>query len=482
MRFAKLLAAGAAALLAAACAGDGPTGVTVAAEPVVAPRVTGLDRAADREHSRLVAAFGGEYRSERAQALLTEIVARLVPATERPDEAYRITVLNSPVVNAFALPSGRLYVTRGLLALANDTSEIAAVLAHEIAHVTLRHAAARSELEQRSALISRVMAEVANNPSAGAAVQAEARFNLARFSRSQEIEADQIGVRTLVGAGFDPYGSVRFLNSLGRSVGLKAGAGGDQASAVADRLSTHPSTPERVAAALQSARRAAAPGIGEGDRARYLAAVEGLSYGDDPGDGLVRGRAFVHARLGVAFEAPEGFVLENNSKAVVGATADGRRRLLFDAVQAEEGQSLAALLASTWNDAVETGSVEEVSVNGLPAAVATSRGQEWSFRLAALRVGATSYRLILAFRTLDADAERAFQAALRSVRAVPAGEAASVKPLRLRTATAGEGDTAETLAARMIVPDRAVERFLVLNGLERGQSVRPGERYKIVAD
>src|SRR5918994_6740609 len=99
--------------------------------------------------------------------LLGDITGKLVAATDRPDESYRVTILNSPVVNAFALPSGRLYVTRGLLALANDSAELAAVLAHEIAHVTLRHADARTELEARSVLVSRVVADVLNDPVAG---------------------------------------------------------------------------------------------------------------------------------------------------------------------------------------------------------------------------------------------------------------------------------------------------------------------------
>jgi predicted Zn-dependent protease len=442
-----------------------------------------VERAADREHARLVQAFGGEYRAPAVQALLAETVARLVPVTERPDETYRVTILDSPVVNAFALPSGRLYVTRGLLALANDTAEIAGVLAHEIAHVTLRHAAARTEREQRSALIGRVMAELANNPSAGAAVVSEARYDIARFSRTQEIEADQIGVRTLTQAGYDPYGAVRFLESLGRASDLRPGAAGSGGrNAGTDMLATHPSTPERIQAAIQAARRAAAPGIGAADRGRYVEAIEGLTYGDNPTDGLVRGRRFVHARLGVTFEAPEGIALENTAQAVVGASADGNRRLLFDAVQPEPGQSLEALLTSTWSDPVETGSLQATTVNGLPAAVATSRGRDWSFRLAAIRVGATTYRLIIAFRSLNAEAERAFEGALGSVRALSPEEASAVRPLRLRVVTAAEGETAEALAARLPYAERNLERFLVLNGLSRGGPLNAGARYKIVGD
>ncbi len=474
--------AAALALLLSACALDGASTVATVAPPVEAPRVTGVERAADREHARLVQAFGGEVRAPAVQALLAETVARLVPATERPDESYRVTLLDSPVVNAFALPSGRLYVTRGLLALANDTAEIAGVLAHEIAHVTLRHAAARSEREQRSALIGRVMAELANNPSASAAVLSEARYDIARFSRTQEIEADQVGVRTLAAAGYDPYGAVRFLESLGRAGDLRPGAAGDRKAAGSDMLASHPSTPERIQAAIQAARRAAAPGIGAGDRSRYLGVLDGLPYGDNPTDGQVRGRRFVHARLGVAFEAPEGIALENTAQAVVGASADGNRRLLFDAVQAEPGQSLEQLLTSTWSDAVETGSLRSVTVNGLPAAVATSQGRDWSFRLAAIRVGTTTYRLIIAFRSLTPEAESAFDAALETVRALSPEEAAAVRPLRVRVVTAEEGDTVETLARRMVAGDRPVERFLVLNGLSRGAAVRAGERYKLVAD
>src|SRR3954468_13991178 len=263
--------------------------------PANAPRVIGPDR--DRDHIRLVSAFGGEGRAPQLQRLLTDAVNRLVMATDRPDEPYQLTILNSPVVNAFALPNGRLYVTRGLLALANDTAEIAAVLSHEIAHVTLRHASLRNELEARSALISQVTENVLNNPVEAAVVRDQSRFSLASFSRTQELEADQAGVKVLARAGFDPFGAPRFLTSLGRS-----GGGTDQnRPSLADMLATHPSTNERIALAVQAARRASAPGIGETDRVGYLQAIDGLAYGDDAADGLIRGRRFIHARLGVTF-------------------------------------------------------------------------------------------------------------------------------------------------------------------------------------
>ncbi len=441
--------------------------------PPAAPRTVG----SQNDHARLVAAFGGEVRAPAAQRLLADVTGRLVAASERPSEAYQVTILNSPVVNAFALPNGRLYVTRGLLALANDTAEVAAVLSHEIAHVTLRHASSRSELQARSELLTQVTQTVLNNPDEAALLRDRSRFTIASFSRSQELEADQAGVQVLARAGYDPFGAPRFLTALGR-----AGGGTDRnRPSLADMLATHPSTGERISQAIVAARRASAPGIGESDRARYFQALDGLAYGDDPADGLVRGRRFAHARLGVAFEAPEGFSLENTSQAVLGSSADGSRRLLFDAAQTPEGQSLEEVLRSTWSDSIEPGSMEATTINGLPAAIALSRGREWSFRLSAVRIGATTYRLIVAVKSGTGDVEPPFRRALGTVRQITAEEAQALRPLRLQIVAARPGETAETMAGSMAV-DRPYERFLLLNGLDRGGALKAGERYKIVVE
>ncbi|PVE26028.1 peptidase M48 [Microvirga sp. KLBC 81] len=451
--------------LVAGCAGFGNASL-----PANAPRVIGPDR--DRDHIRLVSAFGGEGRAPQLERLLTDAVNRLVMATDRPDEAYQVTILNSPVVNAFALPNGRLYVTRGLLALANDTSEVAAVLSHEIAHVTLRHASQRNELQARSALIERVAENVLNNSQEAAVVQDQARSSLASFSRSQELEADQTGVAVLARAGFDPYSAPRFLTALGRSANSANNP---------DRVASHPSTNERISRALQAARRAGPPGMGETGRLEYLTALNGLAYGDDPGDGVVKGRRFIHARLGVAFEAPEGFTLENTSQAVLGSSADGERRLLFDAADTPAGQSLEEVLRSTWTDTIEPGSLVTAMVNDLPTVTALSNGKEWTFRLSAIRIGNTTYRLIMAARSGGSDLEGMFQRTLNSVRQVQPEEARRIRPLKLQIVTARRGDTAQALASRMPI-DRALDRFLLLNGLDRNGPLKAGERYKIVVE
>ncbi|MBI3274401.1 MAG: M48 family metalloprotease, partial [Methylocystis sp.] len=238
--------------------------------PPSAPRAGGVETRGSVEHKELVAQFGGQYRAPAAERYLDDILVKLADASDTPGQtAYKVTILNTPVVNAFALPSGNLYVTRGLLALAEDASEVAAVMAHEIAHVDARHSALRAEREREAAVITQAAA-VIQNKQKGDEIGASQRLSVASFSRQQELEADAIGVGVIARAGFDPYGASRFLTALGKSSELRAVLYGKKKSALDfDILATHPSTPDRVAKAVAAARQIGAPGLETKDRAGY---------------------------------------------------------------------------------------------------------------------------------------------------------------------------------------------------------------------
>ncbi len=245
-----------------------------------------------------MAQFGGEYQAPAAERYLDSVLAKLAQASETPGQtAYKVTILNTPVVNAFALPSGNLYVTRGLLALASDAAEAAAVMAHEIAHVTLRHSALRAEKEREAAVISQA-ATVIQNRQKGEEERSRQRLSVASFSRQQELDADEAGVKVIARAGYDPYGAARFLTALGRSSELRQSLYGKRKDSMGfDIMSTHPSTPERISRAIAFSRQIGAPGIGQRDRNGYLAAIDGIAFGDDPMEGYVRDRKFTHPRL-----------------------------------------------------------------------------------------------------------------------------------------------------------------------------------------
>jgi predicted Zn-dependent protease len=448
--------------------------------PQSAPRVENRNSV---QHKELVAQFGGEYQAPVAEAYLDSILGRLARASDYPNQtAYKVTILNTPVVNAFALPSGNLYVTRGLLALAGDASEVAAVMAHEIGHVTSHHSALRAEREREAAVITKA-AEVIQNKQKGEEIRSSQRLSVASFSRQQELEADAIGVRVIARAGYDPYGASRFLTALGKSSDLRAALYSKKKSSIDfDILSNHPSTPDRVARAVAAARQIGAPGIGQRDREGYLAAITGVAFGDDPAEGYVRGRLFTHPRLGFTFVAPEGFLLENSAEAVFGVREKENEALRLDSVRAPTSQSLESYVASGWVDGLLRSSVRRVEINGLPAVTATARAGEWNFRLAVIQLDAEVYRLIFAVRALNEDAERRFDASIASFRRLTEQEGRDVRGLKIAVVTAAPGDTIDTVAARMVTPNRPAEYFLLLNELDPGAALTPGERYKIVTE
>jgi predicted Zn-dependent protease len=463
-------------LLLAACTST-PDGLQVKLPE--APKQAQMQPAAEREHQRILASYGGVYEDPRLHEEIGKLVNRLVAASERPNLKYEVTILNSPAINAFALPNGRLYVTRGLIALANDRSELASVLAHEMGHVIARHAEIREEQARQAAIVGHVVSDVLSDPQMGALALAKSKLTLASFSRAQEFEADGIGVGIAARAGFDPFGAARLLNDMQRNAELKSPGGNPDPRAV-DFLSSHPSTPDRVKNAIANARQFSGPGNGERDHADYLASLNGMVYGDDPSEGFVRGRRFVHPKLAFSFLAPPGFTLDNTAQAVLGLVDGGNEALRLDTVRVPAEQSLGNYLKSGWLENVDAPSVQEFTVNGFPAATATATGESWSFRLYAVRFGSEVYRFIYAAKNRTPEIDRSFRDSIETFRRLSLKEVSEVQPLHLSIVTVGSYDTVETLARRMASVDHPLERFRLLNGLGPKDAVKPGQPVKLL--
>jgi predicted Zn-dependent protease len=486
-----LVHAGAAtfALVLAACTASPPLLGPQASAPAPAKPAETADVAPAglREHQRILTAYGGVYNDPKLQGMIEQTVERLVAASERPDLHYKVTMLNSQSINAFALPTGQLYVTRGLVALANDESELASVLAHEMGHVIAHHAAIREEQAKQAALVGRVVSDVITDPEVGALTLAKSKLALASFSRTQEFEADAIGIGIAAHAGYDPYGAVRFLTSMEHNSELKPPLSAHAIDPHApDFLSSHPATPERVSNAVANARQYSGPGttgaVFGRDKEAYLTGINGIVFGEDPSEGLVRGRRFLHPRLGFTFTAPEGFALDNTTQAVLGARHGGGQALRFDVVRVPSEQTLAGYLTSGWIENIDAGTVEDVTINGFPGATAAAKGDQWDFRLNAIRFGSDVYRFIFATKRRTAETDRVFRESVGTFRRMSLAEIEDAKPLRLQVVTVGPGDTVEKLATRMAVVDHQVERFRVLNGLEPGDRLKSGSEVKIVVE
>jgi len=442
---------------------------------------SGVGTAIDsREHARIIAAYGGVYHNDQVERALVPIVSRVVAASDRPEQAYQITILNAPAVNAFALPGGFLYVTRGLLALANDSSEVAAVLAHEMAHVTADHAIERQNKARNALIVSRVVNDVLDGEASGQLALASSRRSLATFSRQQELEADVIGVRTIGRAGYDPFASTRFLSAMNAFAEYRSAlTGRDQRP---DFLSSHPTTPQRIAFAEQAARQFGAPGIGERDGKRYQQGIEAMVFGDDPSQGFVRDRSYLHPELGIGFTVPVGFVIDNASEAVLATGVDGTA-LRFDAVGLGARADLAGYLRSGWVNGLDESSIRVFSVNGLKAASARAEAKGWSCDIAVIKVeGGATYRFIFANDAFTPQFQAAARATVDSFKILTKREVKALNVLQVKLVTAKPGDTISGLAEKMRGVDRPQQLFMVLNRLNRETVIHAGATFKIITD
>ena len=432
-----------------------------------------------KEHPLVLSKYGGEYSDKNAETLIALIVGRLVAVSQDPARVYKITVLNSPKINAFALPGGYLYVTRGLLALANDSSELAAVIAHEMAHVSSNHAILRRQKISSSALGKDVVDGVLGGSRAGKIALAANKMRLSNFSKDQELQADAISIRMIGRAGFDPFSAGRFLETMSKFRQLKSRK--IRKTSIGNFLSSHPTTPARVLLAKRHARFFGAPGVGDRSRERYLKGISGLLYGDTADEGFVRGQVFTHAGLGISFRAPKGFTIHNQPHAVT-LTGPSDVATRFDAAVLSPRKSLTKYLKSGWINGLINETIREETLNGLPSATALAAADGWRFRILVIRNGNQIYRFITAAPQSNLQIQVVSKKITGSLRILSEKEIAVLSPLRIKIVTAGNKDTLGSLTQRMRGVGNRVKLFKVLNSLGPGAKVRPGQQYKIITD
>lgn len=441
------------------------------------------------EHPKVLAQFGGPYRNPRVQSFVERTGQRLAAVAGQSDSRYTFTVLDTDTVNAFALPGGYVYITRGLLALANDEAEVAGVLAHEIGHVAARHSAERISRQTLTGLLVAGLGAVIGSPELAQALDIGAALALTSFSREQELEADALGVRTIAAAGYDPFAVPRFLETMRRDAQLRGAASGTGGGEGLDFFATHPRTEDRVEKAVVLARDAG-PAAAQARRGRdeLLAALDGMVYGDSPQQGFVRGNAFIHPQFGFRFEAPAGFRLINGEDKVM-ATGPGDALFVFDGDPVRGSGSMIEYLTRVWAPDVSLANVEAITINGLPAATgtaqATTRRGPVDLRLVAIRFAPDQvYRFaFITPETLTRRLDPAERAIANSFRRLQPEEIARFQPLRIRVVPVRPGDTVESLAARMPPADGySIERFRVLNDFPPGTPLQPGQMVKVIVE
>ncbi|RGP40306.1 Beta-barrel assembly-enhancing protease [Altererythrobacter insulae] len=441
-------------------------------------------------HPQLLAEFGGAMTGPQANYVeqVTKNVA-VQSGLGNARDSFTVSLLNSSVNNAFAVPGGYVYTTRQLVTLMNNEAELAAVMGHEVAHVAARHSQRRQQAAQRNsilgglgAILSSVLlgnSEIGNTLSRGL-LQGSQLLTL-RFSREQELQADDLGIQYLTSAGYEPTAMGTVLASLAAQNSLDARLQGRGDARAPEWASTHPDPASRVRTALAKAE--GLPGTVT-NRNTFLSRIDGLIYGDDPEQGIIEGSNFIHPELRLAFTAPQGFYMVNGTRAVTINGQSGRAQLTLAQyggnLETYVRQQFAALGGEEQQLAPQT--LERTTVNGIPAAYGIARVNNGNSQVDVV-VFAYEFANDRAYHfqaITPAGNSGTFQNMFQSMRRISATEAANVVPRRVDVVTVRAGETVASLAQRMAFTDEREARFRVLNALGSNDQVRTGQQVKIV--
>lgn len=451
-----------------------------------APGLTASDRASGAQmHPQLLAQFGGVYIGPQA-AYVRSVGQRIALQSGLAGNAndYTVTLLNSNVNNAFAIPGGYVYVTRQLVALMNDEAELAFVMGHEVGHVAARHAQKREQRSGLASILAGIAGAVTGSNIVGQVAGAGAQLYTLGYSRDQEREADSLGVRYLTRAGYDPLASGRILAALGAQTSLEAKLAGQNGKGPVGWLSTHPANGERVSRINKEAA-TLVPRAGQRtvNRDTFLNAIDGMAYDDDPAQGLVTGNRFRHPGLGLAFDAPAGFALQNGATQVLGSRQQAGQ-FSFTGGPAE-GLDLAGYSARVWQGAgAGPQAVRPQRINGIEAAISQTRTNTRNGAVDATLVvyrwaPDSFYHLLM---IAPAGGAAVFDPLINSVRRLPPEEARLLRGRRVQVVTVKTGDTVQSLAARMAYADDRLARFTVLNGITASTRLPAGSRVKLIVN
>jgi predicted Zn-dependent protease len=482
-----------AAALAAAC--------TTVQNPVSGrPELTVMDEKSEiaegqKSHKEVLSEYGA-YDNSKLQAYVDDLGQRLARQSHRANLQWTFTVLDSPETNAFALPGGFVYVTRGIMAYMDSEADLAGVIGHEIGHVTARHGAQRATRQQAAGLgvfaatILGVLLETQGMSGAaqmaGEAAQGVAAGYIASYSREQELQADQLGAEYLARSSYDPKNMIDVIQVLKDQERMATEVARNEGRAPPQNswLSSHPSNDQRLAEIRQIASRYSG-NYSEDGRARYLQAINGMTFGESREQGVTRGQNFYHEPLGIALTAPSGWRIRNSREAIAAVSGAGNAALVVRLVPPRAGNTHDEIIRNVFK--LEQGRVERRSLSGLQAThfVGTRRNEQGQTQNieATIVTGPSNQNFLLSYAAKESAAlQRArpqMQEAEASFRPINSAERAAARPWTLRTVAYQRGNLAQ-LARQSPLPEYPEQQLRLLNGLYGGGEPRPGQLIKVV--
>ena len=436
-------------------------------------------------HPKVIQQYG-QYEDPALQAYVQAVGEKLAAHGHRSNLIYRFTVVDSTDINAFALPGGYIYITRGLLAYLGSEAEMAGVLGHEIGHVTARHAvrqytaatAAQLGMTLGSIFVPGLGSNVGQNVM-GVLGQAM----LSGYGREHELESDGLGAEYLARAGYDPQailGVLRTLKAQGDYAAAQAKAEGRTPQSYHGLFASHPDEDTRLKEVLTKASFLAPDKPADNGRDAFLKHMDGMVFGDSAAQGIRRGNRFYHRDLDFALEFPPAWRLENRPDRLLAIAPDGKAQAQLTSQDLNQRETPREFMIRRLG--IKNPAGEEISAGGLPGYTAPLKIQGRPGRVSVIFHRKQAY--VLASVALDGADSQTVDAAMRQTalgfHPLREDEKALAEPLRLRLKNAGAGDSFTALAKGSRLPGDAQAQLRLLNGHYPQGEPKPGDILKIV--
>ena len=466
---------------------------TIAVTPAIAQRAARYLNPQDvaeaqRMHTAMVQELGGAETGPRAAYV--ESIGRRVGAVSgvaNSGQALHFTLLNSAVENAFSVPGGYVYVTRQLMTLMDDESQLAFALGHEVGHIAANHAHIREQYAQQSryGVFGQIFGAIFGGSPLGNYIQQRSKLDLLSFSRDQEYQADTLGLRYLIASGYDPGGAARLLSALSLQTALDARLQGKTNRQTPEWARTHPLSENRMQRALAEARATGRLGTGVRNRDTFLREIEGIYVDDDPAQGVIDGPTFTHPDLRIQFTVPPGYLMSNGTTAVTISGSGGKAQFSGGRFSGTlENYILRVFQELTRGQMqIPIPPPQRVTINGMAAAITSTRINTNS---GPIDVSVVAYQwdpqriYHFVMLTPGGSGVGPFAQMVNSLRRLSAEEASAIRPRVIHVVTVAPGDTVQSLSSRMAYRDNKLDRFLAINGLAANATLAPGQKVKLV--
>lgn len=429
--------------------------------------------------AKAAAAQMGVYPDSNVQRYVASLGKQVAAVGERPGLPWSFTVVDDPIVNAFALPGGPIFVSRGILTYMNSEAQLVSVLGHEVGHVTARHSV--NQISKQQLLGGLFMVGMIARPELqqfGDLASQGLGILFLKYGRDDETQADALGFRYMTRVGYDPAEMAEMFKTLER-------VSGGSSRSTPEWLSTHPDpgnrverTRERIAAAGTSI--ASATKV---ERAAFLRHIDGMIFGDDPRQGYFAQQEFLHPTLKFRFAFPSGWKMQNSASAVIGASAAGDAQITLEL--AGNAAPSAALSQFLGQQGIAAGGTSTASINTLPAAVGQfaatmSDGARLAGYVAFIQLDGTTYRLLaITPQQLASSYDAPFRATINSFARLTDPKALAAKPMRVRLVTTPRAMTLAEFNSQYpsAVP---LATIAVINDMESASTIPAGTLVKRV--